>query len=155
MDEAINDCTRGHRIREDLRPLLERKVGGDGDARALVTLRDNLEEQVCRFSFEWYVTEFVDEQKCETIDPPEPTRERSVTFCIEEAREQARCRRKHRAEAHRARIGPIPTQTVEWAHQILKQRTTGAGILPAPNAKGQNRRGIEFAEVVPLARQTV
>ena len=63
VDESVDDRGGGHCVGKDLRPLLESEIGRQGDTRGLVTLRDDLEEQVVVFSFEGDVPEFIDEQE--------------------------------------------------------------------------------------------
>ena len=68
MDETIDDGYGGHFVGKDLRPLLEWKVGRERDAASFVTLRNELKEQICCFSFERYVSELIDEQQIDTIE---------------------------------------------------------------------------------------
>lgn len=83
VDESIDDGRRGHRIGEDLGPLLEGQVSCDGDAPLFVSLRDNLEGQVRCLPFERHVAEFVDEQEIISIERTELSRQRSISFCVE------------------------------------------------------------------------
>lgn len=45
MDQAIDRCCGGHWILEDLLPLGERQVAAEQDARSLVAIGDQGEEQ--------------------------------------------------------------------------------------------------------------
>jgi hypothetical protein len=62
VHEPIDHRCRCHRIRKDVAPVGERKVGADRNVLAFVSPRDDLKEQVGRLAFERNVAKFVDQQ---------------------------------------------------------------------------------------------
>lgn len=101
MNETIDYGCCGHLVGKDLRPLLERKIGRQRDAASFVTLRDELEEQVCCLAFERNVSEFVDEQQVDAIVTAIMTLERCCFLCRDELHEQRRRRgEEHAVTAH-------------------------------------------------------
>ena len=63
MKETVEDGGgQGAVIVEDLRPFLERLVGGEDDGAVLVALGDDLKEEVGAFSVDGQIAEFVKDE---------------------------------------------------------------------------------------------
>jgi hypothetical protein len=64
MQETIEKC-RSERgvIVENLSPLLKRSIGSQYDGAALITLGDDLEEQIRTEFVDWKVADFVAEEQ--------------------------------------------------------------------------------------------
>ena len=60
VNQPVDHGLCSHGVGKDLRPLLEREVGRNGNARAFVPLRDNLEENIGGFALEGHVSEFIE-----------------------------------------------------------------------------------------------
>ncbi len=61
VDAAVDHGGGDDVVTEDFAPAAEWLVGGDDEAGAFVTGRDELEKQVGGFGFERYVAAFVDD----------------------------------------------------------------------------------------------
>ena len=68
MNEAVDDGSCSHRVREDVGSVRERKVRRYRDAASLISLRDNLEQQIRGLTFERDVAELVDQNDVVTIE---------------------------------------------------------------------------------------
>ncbi len=63
MKETIEDGgSEGAVVVEDLRPFLERLVGGEDDGGVLVALGDDLKEQVSAFAVDGQIAELVQDK---------------------------------------------------------------------------------------------
>ncbi len=63
MKETIEDGgSEGAVVVEDLRPFLERLVGGEDDGAVLVALGDDLKEQVSAFAVDGQIAELVQDK---------------------------------------------------------------------------------------------
>jgi hypothetical protein len=71
VDEPVDEGGGHHGVAEDLAPLLEAAVGGDGDRAALVAAGDEREEEVGRGSLERQVADLVDDEQVVALEAPE------------------------------------------------------------------------------------
>jgi hypothetical protein len=71
VDEPADEGGGHHGVAEDLAPLLEAAVGGDGDRAALVAAGDEREEEVGRGSLERQVADLVDDEQVVALEAPE------------------------------------------------------------------------------------
>jgi len=63
VEQAIEDRAGDHGIAEHLAPGAEALVAGDDDRAALVTARDQLEEQVGALAIDRQIADLVDQEK--------------------------------------------------------------------------------------------
>src|SRR5204862_7556673 len=68
VDEPVDQGGGDHGVAEDLAPLLEAAVAGDGDRAAFVAARDQGEEQVGGLAFEREVADLVDDEQVVALE---------------------------------------------------------------------------------------
>ena len=66
VHETIDNGGRCHRIGKDIRPIGKREIRTNCDALSFVPARDNLKEQVGRFSLEGNIPKFIDQHEIES-----------------------------------------------------------------------------------------
>ena len=72
VDEPVDHRGGDYFVAEGLAPPAERLAGGDDQARALVSCRDQVEEQIGGLGLERDVAHFVDDQQRAAAEPYEP-----------------------------------------------------------------------------------
>jgi hypothetical protein len=81
VDEPVDEGGGDHRVAEDLAPLLEAAVGGDGDRAALVAARHQREEEVGGLAFERQIADLVDDEQVVALEPAELVLELVAVLC--------------------------------------------------------------------------
>ena len=68
MDDPVDDCGDGHRVKEDLRPGRERQIRRHYQAPPLVALADEAEQQVGADLVEGRVSKLVEDDDAESAE---------------------------------------------------------------------------------------
>ena len=63
MQQTVEDGAGDHRVAEHLTPGTETLVAGDDDRAALVTARDQLEEQVGALAVDRQIADLIDDEQ--------------------------------------------------------------------------------------------
>jgi hypothetical protein len=86
MEEVVEDRGRHHGIAERSSPLADRAIAGDRHAAALVTMRDELKEEMRRIGLERQIAELVDDQQFRFAEVSEAILEPTLAMGLGELR---------------------------------------------------------------------